>query len=142
MSASFWQDQRPGRPGAFIFGWVVHVGVDAKPIPLADFVVALRDQLRAAQAQGDPDLPVEVGPVTVEFTVLTRQEGEGHAGIRFWVVDAGASGKHAAEATQKVSMQLTPMDAAGKPLRVGDQERRDQRKPPASAERRGDVEPR
>ena len=82
--------------------------VDAKPIPLADFLTALRGELKAARAERDPDLSLEVGPVTVEFTVLTRQEGEGKAGIRFWVVDAGVSGKLTGEATQKVTLQLTP----------------------------------
>ena len=41
----------------------------------------------------DPALPIEVGPITLEFTVTTRREGEGKAGVKFWVVDAGVSGK-------------------------------------------------
>jgi Trypsin-co-occurring domain 2 len=92
--------------------------VVSEPIPFADFVGALREQLKAARGARDPELPIEVGPVTVEFTLLTRQEGEGKAGIRFWVVDAGVAGKVGRESTQKVTMQLTPLDAAGKPLRV------------------------
>jgi hypothetical protein len=116
----------------------------SEPIPFADFVGTLREQLKAAWGARDPDLPIEVGPVTVEFTLLTRQEGEGKAGIRFWVVDAGVSGKVGRESTQKVTMQLTPLDAAGGPLRVGDEEQ--QRQPPQgaspSAVPRGDVEPR
>ena len=110
--------------------------VEAKPIPLADFLTALRGELKAARAERDPDLPLEVGPVTVEFTVLTRQEGEGKAGIRFWVVDAGVSGKVVGEATQKVTLQLTPLDSSGGNLRVRDTESRDR------IEGRGDVEPR
>ncbi|WP_408995787.1 trypco2 family protein [Streptomyces europaeiscabiei] len=96
----------------------------AKPVPLAEFVAALRTELRAAQADADPDLPIEVGPVTVEFTLLTRKEGEGKAGVRFWVVDAGVSGKVAAESTQKVTMQLAPLDPSGtRPARVRDVDR-------------------
>jgi len=100
------------------------VGVEAQPVPLADFLAALREELRAARAARDPELPLEVGPVTVEFTVLTRREGEGKAGIKFWVVDAGVTGKVTGESTQKVTMQLTPLDPAGGSLRVGDTERR------------------
>jgi hypothetical protein len=117
----------------------------SEPIPFADFVGALREQLKTARGARDPDLPIEVGPVTVEFTLLTRQEGEGKAGIRFWVVDAGVSGKVGKESTQKVTMQLTPLDAAGKPLRVADEERKQQPPPQDSSPStvpRGDVESR
>ena len=112
------------------------MGVEAKAVPLADFLSALRGELKVARADRDPDLQLEVGPVTVEFTVLTRQEGEGKAGIRFWVVDAGVSGKVTGEATQKVTLQLTPLDSSGGHLRVRDTESR------VSSEGRGDVEPR
>jgi hypothetical protein len=47
------------------------VVVALEPIPFADFVGALRAQLKLARGARDPDLPIEVGPVTVEFTLLT-----------------------------------------------------------------------
>ena len=109
------------------------VDAEAQPIPVADFIAALRGELKAARAERDPDLPLEVGPVTVEFTVLTRREGEGKAGIKFWVVDAGVSGKLTGESTQKVTVQLTPLDAGGGSLRVRDTEER------GTSEPRGDV---
>ena len=89
-------------------------------------------------------MPIEVGPVTVEFTLLTRQEGEGKVGIKFWVVDAGVSGTEGRESTQKVTMQLTPLDAGGGPLRVRDEEptRQLPRHSSPAAGPRGDVEPR
>ena len=91
-------------------------------VPLADFVGALRAELRAAQGDADPELPIEVGPVTVEFTVLTRKEGEGRAGLRFWVVEAGVGGRRATESTQKVTMRLTPLDPSGRSARIRDTE--------------------
>jgi Trypsin-co-occurring domain 2 len=100
----------------------VVVDISQEPVPLADFIFALRDQLRVAHAERDPAFPIEVGPISVEFTLLTRREGEGRAGVKFWVVDAGVSGKLAAESTQKVTLQLTPLDLAGGKLRVSDQE--------------------
>ena len=93
---------------------------DAREVPLADFIGALRDQLREAQQDTDPSLPIEVGRVTVEFTVMTRKEGEGKAGVRFWVVEAGVSGKGTAESTQKVSMELYPRSPAGGRARIRD----------------------
>jgi hypothetical protein len=103
-------------------------------VPLADFVAGLRDQLRLARADTDPQMPIEVGPVTVEFTLLTRREGEGKAGLKFWVVDAGVSGRVAAETTQRVTLELRPLAAGGTgPARIRDVERRDDR------ERRDDA---
>lgn len=91
-------------------------------VPLADFVAGLRAQLHQAQQQADPRMPIEVGPVTVEFTVLSRQEGEGHAGVKFWVVDAGVKGTTAKEATQKVTLQLQPLAPDGSRARIRDVE--------------------
>ena len=92
-------------------------------VELADFVAALRDQIRQAQADADPNLPIEVGPITLEFTVTTRREGEGKAGVKFWVVDAEVSGKLANESTQKVTMQLIPRAPDGQgPARIRDRE--------------------
>jgi hypothetical protein len=84
------------------------VVVSLEPIPFADFVGALRAQLKLARGARDPDLPIEVGPVTVEFTLLTRQEGEGKAGVKFWVVNAGVSGTVGRESTQKVTDAADP----------------------------------
>lgn len=75
--------------------------------------------------------------------VADRQEGEGKAGIKCWVVDAGVSGKVGRESTQKVTMQLTPLDAARKPLRVDDEEQqRQQQGSRPSTVPRGGVEAR
>lgn len=123
-----------------------HIGgvveVTQEPVPLADFIWALRDQLRVAHAERDPAFPIEIGSLSVEFTLLTRREGEGRAGVKFWVVDAGVSGKLAAESTQKVTMQLTPLDPAGGKLRVSDQELSQGGSPQGRQATRGDSEPR
>ena len=86
---------------------------DQVGVALADFVGALRDQILAARADADPDVPIEMGPVSVEFTLLTRREGEGKAGVRFWVVEAGVTGKLASESSQKVTMELQPLRPGG-----------------------------
>jgi hypothetical protein len=96
---------------------------DVGGVALADFVDALRDQIKTAQQSADPELPIEVGPITLEFTLTTRREGEGRAGVKFWVVDSGVSGKLGRESTQKVTMQLIPRSPDGQgPARVRDQE--------------------
>lgn len=93
-------------------------------VQLADFVGALRDQLLLARMTEDPEMPIEVGPVTVEFTLLTRRESDGKAGVKFWVVDASLGGKRTSESTQKVTMQLQPLQPDGQGhARVHDREK-------------------
>ena len=90
-------------------------------LPLADFIDALRAELRAAALAKDPQLQFNVGPVTVEFTLMTHREGGGKAGVRFWVVEAGASASVANESTQKVTLALTPVTASGEAWQVADE---------------------
>jgi len=90
-------------------------------LPLADFIGALRAELRTAALGKDPELQFNVGPVTVEFTLMTHHEGGGKAGIRFWVVEAGASATAGKESTQKVTLALTPVTASGEPWQVADE---------------------
>ncbi|HEY6748799.1 MAG TPA: trypco2 family protein [Mycobacteriales bacterium] len=92
-------------------------------VPLADFVAALREEIKDARREADPEVPIELGPVTVEMTVLTRREGEGRAGLRFWVVEAAATGKLATESTQRLTMELIPRGPGGSgPARVRDRD--------------------
>jgi hypothetical protein len=96
------------------------VSEDAKLVPLGEFVAGLREELRSAQAARDPGLQFAVGPVSVEFTVVTVREGGPEAKVRFWVVEAGGSARWSREATQKVSLTLTPVDERGQPVYVLD----------------------
>lgn len=95
-------------------------GGQARPVPLADFVSGLREELRAAQAAREPGLQFAVGPVSVEFTVVTTREGGPEAKVRFWVVEAGVSAQWSKDATQKVSLTLTPVDEHGQPIYITD----------------------
>ena len=90
-------------------------------LPLADFIGALRAELRTAALAKDPQLQFNLGTVTVEFTLMTHHEGGGKAGVRFWVVEAGASATVANESTQKVTLALTPVTASGESWRVADE---------------------
>jgi Trypsin-co-occurring domain 2 len=90
-------------------------------LPLADFIGALRAELRAAAVARDPQLQFNVGPVNVEFTLMTHHEGSGKAGIRFYVVEVGASASVASESTQKVTLALTPVTASGESWQVADE---------------------
>lgn len=96
-------------------------GGEARGVPLAAFVVGLREELRAAQASRDPGLQFAVGPVSAEFTVVTEREGGPEAKVRFWVIEAGGSARWSKEATQKVTLTLTPVDENGQAVYIRDQ---------------------
>ena len=91
-------------------------------LPLGDFIGALRAELRTAALAKDPQLQFNVGPVTIEFTLMTHREGSGKAGIRFWGLSRPSSGASAAkESTQKVTLVLTPVTASGEAWQVADE---------------------
>jgi hypothetical protein len=92
----------------------------ALPVSLADFVSRLREELRAAQAAREPGLQFAVGPVSVEFTLVTTREGGPEGKVRFWIVEAGGSAQWSREATQRVSLTLTPVDEHGQPVYIHD----------------------
>lgn len=93
-------------------------------VPIAEFVAALREELKEAQAAQDSDLQFTVGSVTVEFSVVTGREGGPEGMVRFWVVEAGGSAKWSKSGTQTVTLTLTPVDEHGRDVRVGDQVRK------------------
>src|SRR4051794_33076318 len=97
------------------------VGDEDGRVPVAEFVAGLREELKAAQAGRDPQLQFKVGPVQVEFTVVTGREAGPQGKLRFWVIEAGGSAKWSASETQKVTLTLTPVGEQGEDVRVGDQ---------------------
>jgi hypothetical protein len=98
------------------------VGDEDGRVPVAEFVAGLRAELKEAQETRDPGLQFKVGPVQVEFTVVSAREGGPNGKVRFWVIEAGASAKWSHSETQKVT--LTPVGEHGEDVRVGDQARK------------------
>ena len=90
MWVTSWWRRRDGRGGRGGVGGVCGCAAGSDP--------------HRSSRRADPALPIEVGPITLEFTVITRREGAGKAGVKFWVVDAGVSGKLGNESTQKVTI--------------------------------------
>lgn len=95
-------------------------------IELSDFVGALRGELEKARAaalsvgERGSDIRFTVGEVTIEFTIAASREGQGQAGVKFYVLSLGGSVTASTETTQRVSLTLTPTQAGGKPLEVSD----------------------
>ncbi|MBA2956452.1 hypothetical protein HZF07_22230 [Nocardioides sp. CGMCC 1.13656] len=99
---------------------------------LADAIDDLRRELADAMGRGDGErLRFQLGTVSMEFEVGIAATVGGEAGVRFWVVSAGATGERASTTTHRISLQLTPlMDGQPDPLIS---ERHLETAPPATA---------
>ena len=90
-------------------------------IELSAPVSAIRRQLTEAARQGaDESVHFEVGPIQMEFTVELTHEAGARGGVRAWVLSAGADARASRGTTHRVSLTLTPRDAAtGSPVEIG-----------------------
>lgn len=80
-------------------------------IELAKLIQSLREELATAWHQGQQSsIGFEAGPVELEVTVQAEKTGEVKGGVRFWVVEAGASGALTDAETQRVKLTMIPRD--------------------------------
>jgi hypothetical protein len=89
-------------------------------IGLVETIDALRSELAAAvkKAQGQ-EIQFPVGSIQLEFQVGVTWDAEATGGVKFWVLELGASGSYANESVQKVTLNLeAPVDAEGRPVKV------------------------
>lgn len=94
-----------------------------QPLGLADAVRALRSELTTVMREGrDEALRFELGPVEMEFLLEVQREAGGEAGVKFWVVNLGGRGSVTRGSTHRVTLTLTPRDAAGRPPHISDEE--------------------
>jgi hypothetical protein len=86
--------------------------MDPHGIPLATAISALREELSKAIAQGDRSA-LRFEATTVELTLQTTVSwsGDAHAGIRWWLIEAGGKLSRESEAVQTVVLHLTPRQA-------------------------------
>jgi len=97
-------------------------------IGLVETIDALRSELAAAveKAQGQ-EIQFPIGSVQLEFQVGVTWDAKATGGVKFWVLELGASGSYANESVQKVTLNLeAPVDAEGRAVKVT---RRLQQKP-------------
>jgi len=88
-------------------------------VPLAGLIKMLRNELSAARDQADgADINFTVGPIELDLEIGVTKEGEGDAGIRFWVISLGAKGSYQKVQTQHLKLTLTPHGPGGGDLNV------------------------
>jgi Trypsin-co-occurring domain 2 len=91
-------------------------------IPLTEWIMALRSDLQQAQQGGiGQQLLFDLGPLELEFELVTTREAGGEDDIRFWVVELSGSGQRAHEATQHVRLTLTPKIISHGPVDAGNE---------------------
>ena len=89
-------------------------------IGLVETIDALRSELAAAvkKAQGQ-EIQFPIGSVQLEFQVGVTWDTEAKAGVKFWVLELGASGNYANESVQKVTLNFeAPVDVEGRAVKV------------------------
>ncbi|MEU6677455.1 trypco2 family protein [Streptomyces sp. NPDC046925] len=97
-------------------------------IELAEMIAQLRGELAAAMAAAqDEELRFELGPVQLEAEFAVQRSEAADGRIRFWVVEAGASGQRTASTTHRVTLSLTPRvgDSDQSPWVSGDRSERE-----------------
>jgi hypothetical protein len=96
------------------------LGANVEGIELAETLEALRASLASAvSAAAGESIEFPVAQVQLEFQVGVTKTRDGKVGVRFWVLELGAGGAHAAESLQKVTITLDPpVDREGRPIRV------------------------
>jgi hypothetical protein len=86
---------------------------------LAETVEALRDELSQAISEAEGErLRFALGDVELELSVTVSRGGSAGARVRFWVVDADASGSLGRQSVQTLRLKLTPHDTLAR--RPGD----------------------
>jgi len=79
-------------------------------IPMADVIQKLRQELVRAQAQAqakDEKIRFELEKVELELKVVTTTSGKGHAGVEFWVVNAGGDYEKKGETSHTIKLTLS-----------------------------------
>jgi hypothetical protein len=103
-----------------VFGdwWVVVSGAGGGCVPLSAAIGALRDELMHAiwvgQAQYQLNgqqrtLRFKPAPIEVTLQVAVTSAGKGHAGVKWWLIEAGGELSRQKVATQTVKLMLEPM---------------------------------
>src|SRR5690348_15187315 len=94
--------------------------VDSAGVELAAAIGQVREQLALAIDQGkNSPIAFRAGPVEMEFEVTFSSTVGADAGVRVWVVSAGAKGEQARGRTHRLKVSLTPVDRSGADRLIG-----------------------
>ena len=88
-------------------------------IQLAEVIQDLREELAKAIADGrNHRIRFKPGNIDVELSVDVRKSVEGKAGVKFWVVEAGATGTTGQTQAHKIKLSLSMVDERGREILI------------------------
>ena len=88
-------------------------------IKLSKAIENLREELAAAtQAGKGADIRFDVGEVQLEIELEAETTGGANAEVNWWVLTGSLNAGKASTARHKLTISMSPVDAAGKPLKV------------------------
>lgn len=94
-------------------------------LALSDVLIKLREDLATVQREGEgKDVRFVVDDVEIQLQVVVTRQGEGKAGIKFWVINAEAGVHAAASTTQNLRLKLKAVGENGEPLEISGADRR------------------
>ncbi len=89
-------------------------------VRLSDAIGQVRAELeRAIDAGKDSSIAFRAGPVELEFQVGFDASISSDAGVRVWVLSAGAKGEATRSTSHRLKVTLTPVDRQGKDKLIG-----------------------
>jgi hypothetical protein len=89
-------------------------------VQLSDAIGQVRRELVMAIEQGqDSAVAFRAGPVELEFEVAFEATAGVDAGVRVWVISAGAKGEARRSGSHRLKVTLTPVDRQGKDKLIG-----------------------
>jgi hypothetical protein len=79
-------------------------------VGLAEAIATVRRELEQATEEGAQSaLAFRTGPVELEFLLSFSKSGSADAGVRAWVVSAGAKGEWSQATTHRLKLSLNPV---------------------------------
>jgi hypothetical protein len=88
---------------------------NAPEVPLAAAIGQVRRELETAIEEGkDSPVKFRVGPVELDFDVTFEGVAGVDAGVRVWVISAGAKSEARRGTSHHLKVTLTPLDQHGK----------------------------
>ncbi len=83
-------------------------------VSLSEWLAALRAELSQAHREGaEEDVRFVVDALELDFELISSREHGGHAGVRFWVLDAAAAGTQRSSTAQRVRLSLRAIGPDG-----------------------------
>ncbi|MET9312513.1 trypco2 family protein [Kribbella sp. NPDC003505] len=90
-------------------------------IDLATTIDALRDELAKSAIRAESEqIDFGIAEIELEFHVGVTKEGEGKAGVKFWVAELGVGGSYVHETIQTVRIKLNDVRRNNRPARIGE----------------------